>query len=60
MIPFQVDHLAERIQFTSAIVYARNIDVKKAPVKGSSAHRQQFAKLDYGFFIIEEKWYPKK
>jgi hypothetical protein len=50
--------LNEKHEFARAIVYARKIDVKKVPVSGSSSHRQQYAKLDYGYFIIEEKWYP--
>jgi hypothetical protein len=52
--------LSEKHEFVRAIVYARKIDVKKVPVSGSSSHRQQYAKLDTGYFIIEEKWFPAK
>jgi hypothetical protein len=50
--------LNEKYEFSRAVVFARKIDVKKVPVSGSSSHRQQYAKLDDGYFIIEQKWYP--
>jgi hypothetical protein len=50
--------LNDRIYFSRAIVYARKIDKKKVLPKGFDVHRTQFAKLDDGYFIIEQKWFP--
>jgi hypothetical protein len=56
------DEDGKQYDFIKAIVYARDIDVKEQPKAGSSRHRQQYAKLACGYFVIEQRWGtpPKK
>jgi hypothetical protein len=45
--------------FHAAVAYARKIDVSNKLVRIWGVHRGQMAKLDDGFLIIEEEWFPK-
>ena len=47
------------IHFHTAVVYARKIDLSNKLVRVWGVHRGQMAKLDDGFLIIEEEWFPK-
>jgi hypothetical protein len=48
-----------KVHFTSAVVYARSIEKKDKPVKGSSSHRTQMAKVETGYLLIDQEWYVK-
>jgi hypothetical protein len=48
------------INFHTAVVYARKIDVSNKLIRVWGVHRGQMAKLDTGYLVIEEKWFPKK
>jgi hypothetical protein len=47
------------IHFHAAVVYARKIDVNNKLVRVWGVHRGQMAKLDDGYIVIEEEWFPK-
>jgi len=49
----------EPIKFQAAIVYARKITPGRGLVRAWSVHRAQWAKLDTGFLVIEQEWFPK-
>jgi hypothetical protein len=49
-----------KITFLSASTWARKIEVKRTKTAFSSSHRGQFAKIDDGWLIIDQQWYPKK
>jgi hypothetical protein len=46
-----------KVYFHSASVVTRNIKKSDKPIKGSSAHRTQLAKVDDGFLFIDKSWY---
>jgi hypothetical protein len=46
-----------KVNFEAAVVFARKIVVAKKPIMLSS-HRGMKANVDYGWLIIEERWYP--
>lgn len=48
-----------KVFFVAAIVYARSIDKKEKPIKGSSSHRTQMAKAEEGYLLIDQEWYVK-
>ena len=48
-----------KIHFAAAVVYARKIVVHPKIISFTKVHRGQMAKLDYGYLIIEEKWFLK-
>lgn len=50
----------DHIPFSAALVYARKIDVSPKVVTAFNVHRGRMAKLDTGFLIIEQQWFPKK
>ena len=50
---------AEEQWFGTALVYARKIKLHPKLISFTNVHRGSMAKLDYGFFIIEEAWFPK-
>jgi hypothetical protein len=48
-----------KVHFVAAIIYARSIEKKDKPVKGSSSHRTQMAKAEKGYLLIDQEWYVK-
>jgi hypothetical protein len=48
-----------KVYFVSATVYARTIEKNNKPVKGSSSHRTQMAKVEDGYCLIDQNWYIK-
>ena len=51
---------SEPIYFAAAKIYAREIEVKKKPVRLTGGHRGQMAVAKNGYVVIERKWYRKK
>ena len=45
--------------FVAAIVNARSIDKRDKPIKGSSSHRTQMAKVEDGYLLIDQEWHVK-
>ena len=54
------DEVVDSIKFNSAIVYARKINLSKQLIRVWGVHRGQKVKLDTGYLVIEEEWFPKK
>jgi hypothetical protein len=54
------DDETKAIYFHTAVVYARKIVMGNKLISAWGVHRGQMAKLDTGYLIIEEKWFPKK
>jgi len=48
-----------RINFYAATAFVRSFDPKGRVSKGSHAHGKQRIKLDDGWIIIDQGWYPK-
>ena len=47
-----------KVYFEAAFVFARKIVVRKNVIKLTGKHRGKMARLDKGWLIIEEKWFP--
>ncbi|MBI2183583.1 MAG: hypothetical protein HYU39_01340 [Thaumarchaeota archaeon] len=45
------------IRFTSAVAYARKIEVAPRLVTLTGGHRGRMAKMELGYVIVEKKWY---
>jgi len=51
--------VSEPIYFELAKIYAREIEVRKRPIRLTSGHRGQMAKAKNGYIVIERRWYKK-
>lgn len=47
-----------KVNFATAVVFARKIIVSKKPIMLTSSHRGMKANVENGWLIIEQKWYP--
>jgi hypothetical protein len=50
---------SEPIYFAAAKIYAREIEVKKKPVRLTGGHRGQMATAKNGYIVIEKRWFKK-
>lgn len=51
---------SEPIYFAAAKIYAKEIEVKKKPVRLTGGHRGQMAVAKNGYVVIERKWYRRR
>ena len=47
-----------KVNFDAAVVFARKIDVSRKPIALTGSHRGVRAKVDMGWLIIEQRWFP--
>lgn len=50
---------SDALYFEAATIYAREIEVKKKPIRLTGGHRGQMAKAKNGYIVIEKRWYSK-